>query len=204
MEISDAVEKELKATGGVLFGEETLVSRGSYNGNNFLAKNSSSEQPDERGYWPVERWILSLVEAQNPRKLKDEGLTRVQGQDFTFLDAVNACEELLLGKYRRMWPLLKVLDIGGEAVKKCKLLLAWKLGERIDHDNLKAMREDNQLRGLRNTEEFLDRCIDWEMNSDQNSQRRFQKTFIVENRKDCDRVFSTIMDAYRGSPDFWL
>lgn len=98
------------------------------------------------------------------------------------------------------------------------MLLAWKLGERIDHDNLKAMREDNQLRGLRlhssllllstrklrNTEEFLDRCIDWEMNSDQNSQRRFQKTFIVENRKDCDRVFSTIMDAYRGSPDFWL
>ncbi len=135
MEISDAVEKELKATGGVLFGEETLVSRGSYNGNNFLAKNSSSEQADERGYWPVERWILSLVEAQNPRKLKDEGLTRVQGQDFTFLDAVNACEELLLGKYRKMWPLLKVLDIGGEAVK-VNIFFIWSVTLVIFRDKL--------------------------------------------------------------------
>ena len=100
MKILDAVERELKASGGVLFGEETLVCRGSYNGNNFLAQNSSSEQPDERGYWPVERWILSLVEAQNPQKLNGEGLTRIQGLEFTFIDAVNACEELLLGKYR--------------------------------------------------------------------------------------------------------
>ena len=100
MMLSEVLERELELTGGILFGEETIVYRGSYNGNNFLGKNSSDEEPDQRGYWPVERWILSLVEAQNPVKLTGEGLTKVQGYDFSFLDAVNACEERLLGTYR--------------------------------------------------------------------------------------------------------
>ncbi|CAG5096894.1 Oidioi.mRNA.OKI2018_I69.XSR.g14833.t1.cds [Oikopleura dioica] len=313
MMLSEVIERELELTGGILFGRETIVYRGSYNGNNFLGKNSSDEEPDQRGYWPVERWILSLVEAQNPVKLTGEGLTKVQGYDFSFLDAVNACEERLLGTFRDSWPLIKVLDIGGKLtqtsfgtneippipahihagctkdrnnqiscgkaeaqffpfipkdsspitrmgfkkeVSKEMLLeamnefgksdalynlmneyevkegecwmvrpgfvhapgpvltieiqrpqddfnfLAWKLGERINADQLVSMKNDNQLRGLQNVEEFVDRCIDWEMNVDPKSETIWKTNKRVFKHTESFEMSKIFHDMFDGEE--WL
>ena len=51
----DKLQNELRKNCGILFGETTLVGRGSYSGKNFLKNNSKPEDVDERGYWSVER-----------------------------------------------------------------------------------------------------------------------------------------------------
>ena len=49
MSLRSKIEKELERTNGVLFGNKTMVGRGSYMGKNFLTKNSEKEDTDERG-----------------------------------------------------------------------------------------------------------------------------------------------------------
>ena len=74
--IHDIVQKELDRTNGILFGEQTLVGRGSYKGKNILTKNSKEEHTDKRGYYLVERWIMSLIQTENPTKIVGEGKNR--------------------------------------------------------------------------------------------------------------------------------
>ena len=52
-------------------------------GQNILAPNSdfSPENVDERGYVPVEWWIMSKTQAENPVPKEGEGLTKL---DFVF------------------------------------------------------------------------------------------------------------------------
>lgn len=55
LEIKRKLESELAKNNGLLFGETTLVGRGSYCGKNFLIPNSAENDVDDRGYWLVER-----------------------------------------------------------------------------------------------------------------------------------------------------
>jgi hypothetical protein len=74
---------------------------------------------DERGYVPVEWWIMSKTIALNPICKSEEGLTKLLIGDnkIIFAYAVAANPDLLLGAFANKWPLTKVLDIGGPAVK---------------------------------------------------------------------------------------
>lgn len=81
---------------------------------------ASSRAADSRGYLPVERWVASACEAANPVPVEGEGLSEVvleAGSMCTFREAVECCGAELLGDCPpARWPLIKVLDIGGDPV----------------------------------------------------------------------------------------
>lgn len=94
----------------MVFLEPCLVGRGSYAGRGLLARNSSWEEDvDERGYLLVERWVASQTVALNDKPKAGEGLSQVRGGGGKSLGE-------LLGGVK--WPLIKVLDIGGQAVEE--------------------------------------------------------------------------------------
>lgn len=59
--VADSIRDTLKTQGGVLFAKQCIVHRVTYSGRDIIAPNSafSADKVDERGYVPVERWILS-------------------------------------------------------------------------------------------------------------------------------------------------
>merc|ERR1712235_196378 len=97
-ELESRVEEELSRTKGILFGEQTLVGRGSYKGNNFIANNSSLEDVDDRGYYLVERWVLSIIQTENPAKVIGEALTRIKNIG-TLKEISESCPEKVFGNY---------------------------------------------------------------------------------------------------------
>lgn len=111
----------LESQKGVIFAKPAIVYRGTYKGRDIIAKNSRDGKgySDERGYVPVEWWIMSLTPAGNPILKTGEGVTKLimaNRQEVSFLDIANYLPDLL-GDYRYRWPLTKVLDIGGEPRK---------------------------------------------------------------------------------------
>ena len=75
---------------------------------------------DDRGYVPVEWWVMSKTVALNPICRENEGVTllAVEGGDAVrFNEAVEAAGDVLLGDFASRWPLTKVLDIGGAPVQ---------------------------------------------------------------------------------------
>jgi pantothenate kinase len=103
--------------GGVLRLRDTLVCRGSYCGRDLLGANSSPDAKgaDERGYLPVERWVASTTEAENPLPLASgarEGVSSVSVDEGDALP-LDALADAVLGEWRARWPLVKILDIGG-------------------------------------------------------------------------------------------
>ena len=42
-----------------------------------MGNNKNAEDADDRGYFPVERWILSMTAAENDKRLHNEGLSRL-------------------------------------------------------------------------------------------------------------------------------
>ncbi len=119
MEVPSVSKQLIDATiergkGVVMAQTAAVVYRGTYAGRNIIAKNSkrSPETTDERGYLPVEWWIMSKTEALNPVSKKGEGLTNLQllgGQHIAFDKALKIAEEKLLGSYADRWPLTKVM-----------------------------------------------------------------------------------------------
>lgn len=109
----------LKKTRGVLTSTNTIVCRESYSGNDVIAKNSSKEYADERGYLPVEHWIMSTVESQSRLAYPGEGITKIKinAETVTLRDLVAVAEDTLFGSHFKNWPLGKILDIGGTPVK---------------------------------------------------------------------------------------
>ena len=104
---------------GIIFARSAIVHRQMYSGQDILAPNStfSPDKMDERGYLPVEWWIVSLVKAENSIVKENEGLTTLLCQKEILLsDAIKVAEKELFGSYLKRWPLTKVLDIGGEKV----------------------------------------------------------------------------------------
>ena len=105
--------------GGVLPALPAIVYRDTYSGRGVIADNTSwdSRAADDRGYLPVEWWIMSLVAAENNEPREGEGITRllVGGRGVPLPEVHRAAPELFGEAYRR-WPLIKLLDIGGEPV----------------------------------------------------------------------------------------
>ncbi|XP_065188015.1 uncharacterized protein LOC135818546 isoform X1 [Sycon ciliatum] len=107
---------------GVLLAIPAMVSREMYSGRDIIAPNSAftADKVDHRNYVPVEWWIMSCTQAQNGVMKDGEGITRLRlasGNHVPLSDALLVCEKDLFGDYATKWPLTKVLDIGGRAVK---------------------------------------------------------------------------------------
>ena len=70
----------LAEQGGVVFARPAIVHRGMYAGRGIIAPNtqSSNDTVDERGYLPVEWWIMSSTEAKNAVPVENEGACVVQ------------------------------------------------------------------------------------------------------------------------------
>ncbi len=119
------IAKTLEKQQGVLFAEPAVVYRGNYSGREIIAKNSKFAEgyTDERGYVPVEWWIMSKTPAENEISKEGEGLsslileTELGKEKVPFQEAVEVNGEKLLGDFAPLWPLTKILDIGGEPVK---------------------------------------------------------------------------------------
>ena len=115
--VRQTVERQL----GVVFAEPALVGRAMYTGRDIIAKNSrfAPGYQDERGYVPVEWWIMSMTAAGNDLPKPGEGVTRLildDGDRVPLDQAAAAAGDVLFAEYLAGWPLTKVLDIGGEPV----------------------------------------------------------------------------------------
>jgi hypothetical protein len=118
----DEIIKTIKAQKGVLYAKPTIVYRENYNGRDILSRNSRFEPgyTDERGYVPVERWIMSVTEAENPKRGDGEGLSVIRllgGGEIKLKEALRHAGREIMGGFAGFWPLTKVLDIGGEPKK---------------------------------------------------------------------------------------
>lgn len=118
----DDIIATVKSQHGVIFSKPAIVCRGVYSGRNLLALNShfSPELTDHRGYLPVEWWIMSQTPALNPIPKPGEGITQLHlldGTQLTLTDAISLAADVIMGDYATLWPLTKVLDIGGQPVK---------------------------------------------------------------------------------------
>ena len=118
--ISDTIKKQ----NGIIFAQPAIVHRYQYSGRDIIAKNSKFTQGyiDNRGYVPVEWWIMSKTAADNDKPKENEGLSYLsidaEGEEnILFKDAVEIAQEELLGEYAGHWPLTKILDIGGESTR---------------------------------------------------------------------------------------
>ena len=121
LDIKRDILRTLELQKGILLAEPAFVCRDSYNGRDIIAKNSrfTEEYTDKRGYVPVEWWITSTTEAENQKYKKDEGLTKIKllsGDHVSLKVASEIAEIDLFGSYKNDWPLVKILDIGGQSV----------------------------------------------------------------------------------------
>lgn len=112
------IERWLTEHKGILVAKSAIVHRNTYFGNDIIAKNSALAYADNRGYVPVELWIMSMVEAENTIRLPEEGLTKIKiyDEEVTLKDICANAESLLFGTYATSWPLTKILDIGGTPI----------------------------------------------------------------------------------------
>lgn len=115
------IQQTIAVQDGVIFGQPAIVYRAMYTGRDIIAQNSrfAPGYTDDRGYVPVEWWIMSLTRAGNDIPREGEGITNLllaDGTQVPLTDAVDAAGDLLFGPYLDRWPLTKVLDIGGEPV----------------------------------------------------------------------------------------
>ena len=119
-ESAQLIRNVLAKQKGVLFAKPAIVCRQMYAGRDIIAKNSKfqSGYMDNRGYLPVEWWIMSKTHAKNPIDLENEGMTYlfVGDKEIHFSSALKYAGEELLGSYIVTWPLTKLLDIGGVPV----------------------------------------------------------------------------------------
>lgn len=112
----------VKAQHGVIFSQPAIVHRGVYSGRSLIAENShfTPELTDDRGYLPVEWWVMSRTPAINTIPKPEEGITKLHllnDRHIPLPDAVSLAGDIIMGDYASLWPLTKVLDIGGKSVK---------------------------------------------------------------------------------------
>jgi len=119
------LEATLKAQNGVVFVRPALVYRATYCGRDILAPNRSKNSPgaDERGYVPVEWWLASITVAENPlpsskNSICPEGVSGVVLSN-KIVPMNQLADQLGLSGNKLgglLWPLIKILDIGGSEV----------------------------------------------------------------------------------------
>ena len=116
----DKIISVIEKQQGILFAKPAAVHRSTYSGRDIIAKNSKFEEGyiDQRGYVPVEWWIMSLTQAENEIMKEGEGLTeiKIESKFIPLHDIASLAEEKIFGKYMGSWPLTKILDIGGTPV----------------------------------------------------------------------------------------
>lgn len=113
------IEQTIARRKGLLFTLPELVFRNTYTGRGILADNKSVESPgaDFRGYVPVERWITSVTQAENIHQIEGEGISKVELPDGSTIRLDEIAEGFgarVFGSYLPQWPLVKILDIGGD------------------------------------------------------------------------------------------
>ena len=116
----DLILQTVSDQDGVIFASPAFVGRGIYAGRGIIAQNTDFVAPmtDNRGYLPVEWWIMSKTVAKNAIPLENEGLTSLlvgDGKKIHLSEALEVAKKELMGSYSGSWPLTKVLDIGGPA-----------------------------------------------------------------------------------------
>lgn len=118
--LESRVGDALGAQRGVVRARPAIVFRDTYTGRGVLGDNRAydSSEADARGYLPVEWWIMSLTVARNNDPRPGEGRTELLIDDEPVpLDvALDAAGAALFGAARPSWPLIKLLDIGGDPV----------------------------------------------------------------------------------------
>lgn len=118
MGLEESLRREIEEK-GVLRLKPTFVARNFYPGLNRLGLKNPDAGP--RGEY-VERWIASCVEADNPIRVENEGLSEVMlesvGATILFRDCLKLLPDLMLGEGyakshdKRFGVLTKILDIG--------------------------------------------------------------------------------------------
>eukprot|EP00054_Salpingoeca_dolichothecata_P022945 m.151654 g.151654 ORF g.151654 m.151654 type:complete len:409 (+) comp24514_c0_seq3:1-1227(+) len=120
-DLKDQILELLEEQHGILFAQPAIVHRPTYLGRGILAPNTAytPEMTDKRGYVPVEWWVMSKTQALNDVIVDGEGLTKLflKNDQVSFVEALKVAEKQLLGEFSAQWPLTKVLDIGGRAMK---------------------------------------------------------------------------------------
>ena len=95
----------------IVFAEPAIVHRVTYSGNDVIAKNSkfAPGYVDDRGYVPVEWWIMSFTEAGNELKKENEGVTvlKLDGKRTLLSRLSLEQKKRLFGNYHSKWPLVK-------------------------------------------------------------------------------------------------
>jgi hypothetical protein len=131
-----AIERAIREQRGTILARPAIVHRNTYRGRGIIGDNAriDSAAADERGFLPVEWWIMSLTEAQNSIPRAGEGITGLvlrsarAERSIPLTDAVAAAGDLLFGvslagtsppfdAVAEKWPLIKLLDIGGESIR---------------------------------------------------------------------------------------
>ena len=132
----DSLRHTLLHQNGVILSKQCIVNRITFTGRNVLGYNDSIDpmdkhktDQDHRGYVPVESWILSHTETVNAIPIKNEGISQlrlIQSDNvdnealiyFNQLLSNKECKNILFGPEfdLKQWPLIKILDIGGNKV----------------------------------------------------------------------------------------
>lgn len=134
----NTLQHTLKHQNGILLSKQCLVNRITFTGRNVLGHNDSIDpkykhrtDQDHRGYVPVESWILSHTETVNAIPIKNEGISQLrllsvenktnQSEESVYFNQLLSnldCKNLLFGPDfdLNQWPLIKILDIGGNKV----------------------------------------------------------------------------------------
>jgi len=119
-DLDELLEKALYQNSGVLFARSAIVWRSTYRGTGLFraAAESRLEFAGREGYRPVEWWIMSATHAENQLSVDGEGTTYLElvgGQRASVREVL--ASSAVFGDAASRWPLIKILDIGGEPVR---------------------------------------------------------------------------------------
>ena len=129
----DLIHQTIEGQQGLLRARPAIVERNSYSGTGLFADDHSAVPLDDMatadprpGYRPVEWWIMSCVTAENQIPRPGEGLTHLtllDGSSVSLNKAFSALAPAHIGTHGKAedfgesWPLIKILDIGGDPVE---------------------------------------------------------------------------------------
>jgi hypothetical protein len=120
IDLDKLLSATLEQNSGVLFADSAIVWRSTYRGSGLFgaAAEARPELAGRPGYRPVEWWIMSATHAENQSSVDGEGSTSLElvgGHRASVREVLDSSS--LFGDAARSWPLIKILDIGGEPVQ---------------------------------------------------------------------------------------
>lgn len=120
IDIDELLKTTLEQNSGVLFAHSAIVWRSTYGGSGLFqaAAGARPEYAGRPGYRPVEWWIMSATDAENQLSVEGEGSTHLElagGHCASVREMLDSSS--FFGDAASRWPLIKILDIGGEPVR---------------------------------------------------------------------------------------